>query len=110
MTDSSATPTIRALLSARKGFLIRAVAFLIDVIGAVMLFVVGSLIVTIINPRYNGFASGAIGAAAWMLVSSFDIWTAASPGKLILQIAIGNADGTPTTFATRVSRWLMKNA
>jgi len=102
--------TTTGTIQARKGFFIRAAALLIDVVCLMFLLVCGALVLEMFAPRrVNDELSYAILASSWLLISSFEIWTAATPGKMILQLQIGNADATPATMATLVSRWLTKN-
>jgi uncharacterized RDD family membrane protein YckC len=47
---------------------------------------------------------------AMLVVASFDIWIAASPGKKILRLAVARHDGTHASTSSRVLRWAIMYA
>lgn len=89
----------------RKGFWIRVAAAAID--GVCVIVLVFSFAFAAELVGFNATQS-LIDIAAWiaiLLVGSFDIFCAATPGKAILRVAVGRFDCTPSPVAARLLRW-----
>ncbi|MCX8051098.1 MAG: RDD family protein [Chlorobi bacterium] len=56
----------------------------------------------------TGIVWGFVATALALVYSLFEIFAAASPGKMMLGIKIANADGTAATTQTLTTRWLVK--
>jgi uncharacterized RDD family membrane protein YckC len=51
-----------------------------------------------------------IAAGFWMVLTLFDAFFAATPGKMVMRLEIANANATKAQQATLWRRWLAKNA
>jgi uncharacterized RDD family membrane protein YckC len=98
----------------RKGLWIRFAATAIDVVcvyvatyGVAVAAYVLSLPSTVeAQERLMQIAQ----AGLMIFCLSFDVYFAATPGKAVLRLCVGNVDGTPATLATRTSRWIAKTS
>jgi uncharacterized RDD family membrane protein YckC len=93
----------------RRGFWIRCAAAIIDLVCAIIIGVALPIAIDAMGLTLSPDGWERLETIAWcaavMLVGSFDIWTAASPGKAILRLAVGRHDGTPAPASARVLRW-----
>jgi uncharacterized RDD family membrane protein YckC len=89
---------------AREGFLLRFCAALID--GAISLvpYVMG-LVVTKVAGLWTG---GVFMGLAFLAYSAFEIFKAATPGKMLLKLKITNEDGSEASRQTLIKRWAIK--
>jgi len=96
----------------RAGFWVRTAATAIDVV-AMMVIAGGVVAVTVAALSAASYSIADDGAAALMYAvclaySSFELWTAATPGKMVFQLRVMNADCTPADFWRRFLRWSTK--
>ncbi|MEA2735509.1 MAG: hypothetical protein QOE14_1960 [Humisphaera sp.] len=96
----------------RAGFWIRVLATGIDV--AAMLFIAAGMVVvaemvlvgTAFSIAEDHF--GALVYATWLIYTSFELWCAGTPGKLLLRMRIRNTDCSPGDFWRLFLRWSTK--
>jgi uncharacterized RDD family membrane protein YckC len=94
----------------RKGFFIRLTASLIDAV--ILLVALGSLgfgLDAFLGPGViTERIADALFTAAALAYTSFDIFTAGTPGKLLLGLTIASPDATPASAGTLSLRWSTK--
>src|SRR5690348_13756323 len=94
----------------RKGFFIRLTASLIDAV--ILLVALGSLgfgLDAFLGPGViTERIADALFTAAALAYTSFDIFTAGTPGKLLLGLTIANPNATPASTGTLSLRWSTK--
>jgi uncharacterized RDD family membrane protein YckC len=96
----------------RAGFWIRLLATAIDIVA--MLLIAGGVTAAttalLLATSYSLPPSGmaAFIYAIWLAYTSFEIWTAATPGKLVLQLRVRNSDCSAADFWRLFLRWSTK--
>ena len=92
----------------RAGFWIRVLATIIDiVIMLIIALAVGAVIFSITSTLAGRMTDIAV-YTAWLGYTTFEIWTAATPGKMLLRLRISEQDCSPADFWRRVLRWSTK--
>ena len=91
----------------RAGFWIRVLAAVIDIVAMIVISIALAVMMQAI-PDVDARTVQTIVYAAWLGYTTFEIWTAATPGKLILRLRISEQDCTPAEFWRRVLRWSTK--
>jgi uncharacterized RDD family membrane protein YckC len=96
----------------RGGFWVRTAAAAIDVV-AMLLIGVGAVALTAAALSAMSYSVAdnlwaALMYAAWLAYSSFELWTPATPGKMVFRLRVSNNDGTPADFWRRFLRWSTK--
>jgi uncharacterized RDD family membrane protein YckC len=104
----------------RIGFWPRAIALVIDLFILLVFRIVVMLFLapdTSLPQRvHDDMAAKAehlgdiIGAAFWLVLTLFEAFFAATPGKMVMRLEIANANATKAQPATRWLRWFAKNA
>ena len=100
----------------RAGFWLRAVAWGIDAFigSAVGLLAAGAAILGLdlagATEALGEYAGGIAFAAAYLAYTTFEVFKAATPGKMILGLVIATAAGAPADRWTLALRWSTKNA
>ena len=96
----------------RAGFWIRVLATMIDIVAMLILATsISAAIETLLAGTTYSIAEGgydAISTVMWLGYTSFEIWTAATPGKLLCRLRISQPDCSPADFWQRVLRWSTK--
>ena len=96
----------------RAGFWIRVLATAFDVIamlciaGGVVAAINALLAVTSFRLIGNGLAATVY--LVWLAYTSMEVWTAATPGKMVLRMRVCSLDCTPADFWRRFLRWSTK--
>ena len=96
----------------RAGFWIRTLAAVIDLVAFLPVYIVAIIAMTAVSQRVGNARGQWIGAslidALWLIYSSFEIWTSATPGKLLLRLRIRANDGSAADFWRKFLRWSTK--
>ena len=100
-------------MSHRAGFWIRTLAALLDLFAMTPVYFIATTVMLAVWERVGGRVraeaiASAILLCGWLAYTSFEIWTAGTPGKLILRLRVKSADGTPADFWRKVLRWSTK--
>jgi uncharacterized RDD family membrane protein YckC len=99
-------------MSYRTGFLIRTAAALLDLIAMVPVCVLATVVMVSLWDRVGRERAEWIASvllyALWVGYSTLEIWTAGTPGKLILRMRISSVDGSPADGWQRFLRWSTK--
>src|SRR5688572_4228720 len=91
----------------------RIVAAVVDLLflwigGSVGSYVAVSFFADHLEPWQAEAWQGIVMACFWLLYGSFEVITAASPGKMILGLRIANADGSKAPRSVLMLRWSTK--
>jgi uncharacterized RDD family membrane protein YckC len=92
----------------RAGFWIRVLATIIDWVSLLIIAIAVGAVFFSIMPAASERAVETAIYIAWLGYTSFEIWTAATPGKMLLRLRISEQDCSPAEFWRRVLRWSTK--
>jgi uncharacterized RDD family membrane protein YckC len=96
----------------RAGFWIRLLATAIDIVVMVLIGVgvaaVTEMAVAAISYSIAPTGLAALVYAMWLAYTSMEIWFAATPGKMIFRLRVGNADCSEADFWRLFLRWSTK--
>jgi uncharacterized RDD family membrane protein YckC len=92
----------------RAGFWIRVLATIIDIVIMLIIATAVGAVMFSITATLGGRAIETAIYTAWLGYTSFEIWTAATPGKMLFGLRISEQDCSPAEFWRRVLRWSTK--
>ena len=92
----------------RAGFWIRVLATVIDIVLMLILAVIVMALMHLVAPTAGERALQVTVFGAWLGYTSFEVWSAATPGKLLLRLRVTEQDCSPAEFWRRVLRWSAK--
>ena len=92
----------------RAGFWIRVLATVIDTVAMLIIATLVGFAMQTIMPTIGGRAMQAAIYIAWLAYTTFEVWTAATPGKMLLRLRISEQDCSPAEFWRLVLRWSTK--
>src|SRR5688500_17982107 len=87
----------------RSGFLMRVLATVIDLMIVAIACTIASLVLDLSERESQIVFSG-----GWLAYTTFEFWTAGTPGKLMLGRTIANLDGSAASGSTLFFRWSTK--
>ena len=99
-------------MSHRAGFLIRTAAALLDLLAMVPVYILASFVMFSLWERVGSdraqWTASVVLYSIWLAYSTMEIWTAGTPGKLILRMRIMSVEGAPADGWRRFLRWSTK--
>ena len=95
-------------MSHRAGFWIRTLATAIDATAMLVLALIVAIAVQVTAPSAGDWAIWAVVYGVWLAYTTCEIWTAATPGKMLLRLRVTEQDDSPAAFWRRVLRWSTK--